>query len=207
MKLHLSSVSNGNIKNIKDYIKSAFFNAYSAKISIHAQYLISLKESGSYIAALGLTSALDHPLFLEQYLDCDIESALSNKIRAQVGREGIVEVSSFTATKPVASYLLFNIMAHTLYLAGVEWVVFTATPEVLRIISSLGFTYTTLSSAHSSCIKKDQGEDWGSYYDKDPSVVACFLPGNIAHQPTMPSRFNITRYEKDMKLAADKMQA
>src|SRR5450830_1015431 len=76
---------------VQQFIQQCFFQAYDAQISHFMPRLFSLQSKPKeIIAAFGLRSAADHPLFLEKYLNCPIELHLQMKLGVNVLREHVV---------------------------------------------------------------------------------------------------------------------
>ena len=61
-------------------------------------------------------------------------------------------------------------MARHLHRAGFEWVVFTATQQLIGIFTKLGLPLLALSVADATRLG-DAANDWGSYYETQPIVV------------------------------------
>ena len=55
--------------------------------------------------------------------------------------------------------------------SGYEWVVFTATQELIGIFTKLGLPLLALAKADPARLGS-AADDWGSYYDAAPVVVA-----------------------------------
>jgi hypothetical protein len=62
-------------------------------------------------------------------------------------------------------------LARHLNQLGYEWVVFTATRELIGIFRKLGLSLLALAPADPSRLP-EPADDWGSYYDSAPIVVA-----------------------------------
>jgi len=65
-------------------------------------------------------------------------------------------------------------MATAIAKAGFEWMVFTVTDEVERLIRRLDFNPQYLAMADPSRLK-DQQKQWGHYYDCKPKVMVGSL--------------------------------
>ena len=88
-----------------------------------------------------------------------------------VSRERIVEVGNLAADKAGGSlFVILNLARHFDRL-GFEWVVFTATRELVGIFTRLGLPLLAIASADPARLG-DEATDWGSYYDTAPIVVA-----------------------------------
>jgi hypothetical protein len=62
---------------------------------------------------------------------------------------------------------------------GFDWVVFTGIPPVIKGLEKLGFGLEPLGAADPGCLSATELAHWGSYYDKQPQVVAGNIPAAI----------------------------
>ena len=88
-----------------------------------------------------------------------------------VPRNRIVEVGNLAAERPGSSVDLILLLAAHLDLLGFEWVVFTATRELIGIFRKLGLAPLALAPADPERLGARAGA-WGRYYDNAPVVVA-----------------------------------
>lgn len=157
---------------VERFIHAVFAHAYDANVQHFLPTLLSLhNEQDKVLAALGMRSANEGPLFLENYFDTPIEQVLQQATGHGTTRECIIELGNLASVHRGGLRLL--IIALTAYLqgAGAQWVVFTAVPIVLRAFAALKLKLYPLGAADKS--RLIQGEDeWGSYYDARPIVVA-----------------------------------
>jgi len=153
------------------FIHDVFARRYGADVAAFAPNLALLEEQGRIIAAAGWRSADGDPLFLERYLDAPIESVLAKIAGHPVQRSRIVEVGGLAAGRRGASVQMIFLMAEQLDRLGHEWVVFTATRELLTIFLRLGLPLLALAPADPTRLGDEAGF-WGSYYDTLPVVVA-----------------------------------
>jgi len=159
-------------KEIERFIQCVFRSAYGARINHFPPHLLSMRQDGKVLAALGLRSAMDSTLFLETYLDKPIESTISEKAARPIDRNRIIEVGSLASAHGGGARAL--IITLTAYLSGAsyEWAVFTATPQVRNNFAKLGIELMPLVLADKNRLGDDQ-QAWGSYYEQSPMVVAC----------------------------------
>jgi len=161
---------------VERFIKLVFRRAYSARISHFLPYLLSMRQDGRMLAALGIRPAAEGKLFLESYLDTAIESSLASHFKCPVDRSRVVEIGNLSSTHGGGARAL--IVTLTAYLSGAayEWAVFTATPKVCNNFAKLGIELVPLARADKSRLGEAQ-HSWGHYYDQGPMVVA----GRIAY--------------------------
>lgn len=153
------------------FIAGIFRQRYGAELHGFAPNLMLLERDQRIAAAAGWRGAGQERLFLETYLDQPVEREVARLAGHPVERDRIVEVGHLASDYPGGSVeVILNLAAH-LDALGYEWVVFTATRELIRIFTRLGLPPLALAPADPSRLG-DQAADWGSYYASGPVVVA-----------------------------------
>lgn len=155
----------------EDFVRQVFRRHYAAEVPGFAPNLMLLEQDDRLRAVAGWRCAADQPLMLEQYLDAPIEQAVSRLAGQPVPRQRIVEVGNLAADRPGSSIDVILALARHLDRLGFEWVVFTATRELIGIFRKLGLPPLALAAADPERLG-DQASSWGRYYDTDPVVVA-----------------------------------
>ncbi|MBV1932298.1 MAG: thermostable hemolysin [Porticoccaceae bacterium] len=182
----LHSVTSMQRKQLESYIAKQYNGIYGATITNFMPSLLSMSRAGQLQAAVGVRPASDETLFLEHYLDKPIEQEIAALAKLPVDRQSVVEIGNLVATGKGGSQLLFVLMTAVLEAAGFQWFVFTATPQVEKLIKRLHFcpyplTYADARRLDNPCCdatgSASQGESWGTYYDSRPKVMA----GDIRH--------------------------
>lgn len=165
-------------QEIERFIQRLFRRAYGAMVNHFPPHLLSIRQDGRILAALGLRPAEDVPLFLETYLEKPIENRLAEKLSRPIDRSGIIEVGNLASAHGGGARAL--IITLTAYLKGAdyEWAVFTATPSVRNNFAKLGIELIPLILADKSRLGESQYA-WGSYYDQSPVVVACHISQGV----------------------------
>lgn len=153
------------------YIRKVFARRYQAQACALAPHLAMLEQDQRIIAAAGWRGASTETLFLERYLDTPIEVAMAQRANQNVVRERIVEVGNLAADKPGGSIHVIRALGRHLHRLGFEWVVFTATQELIGILTKLGLPMLALAKADPARLG-DEASAWGTYYDTQPIVVA-----------------------------------
>jgi hypothetical protein len=153
------------------YIRTVFARRYNAQACALAPHLAMLEQEQRIIAAAGWRGAGAETLFLERYLDTPIEVAMAQRAGQSVVRERIVEVGNLAADKPGGSIHVIRTLGRHLHHLGFEWVVFTATQELIGILTKLGLSMLALAQADPARLG-DEASAWGTYYDTQPIVVA-----------------------------------
>lgn len=168
--IHLTPGSSRR-EEAENFIRTIFHRRYAARIKAFAPRLLMLEQHGRPIAAAGWRGADTESLFLERYLDAPIETILATLTGQPLERQRIVEVGNLASEKAGGSlHVILNLARH-LDQSGYEWVVFTATRELIGIFAKLGLPLLALAKADPARLGHD-AVDWGSYYDTQPVVVA-----------------------------------
>jgi hypothetical protein len=153
------------------FISDIFQRHYDAELSSFAPNLMLLEKNGRIAAVAGWRCAGTERLFLENYLDAPIETAVSRLAGRPVDRQRIVEVGNLAAEVRGGSVEVMVTLAAHLDRLGFEWVVFTATSELIGMLRRLGLPPLALASADPERLGTD-ARLWGSYYAAHPVVVA-----------------------------------
>lgn len=157
---------------VEQYIATQFRAVHGATIHDFMPVLLTMDCHGATTAATGVRDAANQALFLEQYLSRPVESALAELAGQPLERAGIAEIGNLVATQGGSSYLLFMVLTAVLQQARFEWVVFTATPQVQKVLAHLGLEIHTLCEADPTRLTHSSPAEWGRYYSSRPQVVA-----------------------------------
>jgi hypothetical protein len=158
-------------QQVERYISEQFRAVHGATIHDFMPVLLTMGCHGKVTAATGVRAAAQ-PLFLEQYLAQPVENALGPLAGQAVERRRIAEIGNLVATQGGSSYLLFMVLTAVLEKAGFEWVVFTATPQVKKVLGCLGLSIHALCDADPERLTRSSAAEWGRYYSSRPQVVA-----------------------------------
>lgn len=169
--LSLHSCSSHGRKVIESYIAQQFNLIHGATIHHFMPHLLSINCNKQPISALGLRPAENQSLFLEQYLPRSIESFVRKAAGDFVKRHQIAEIGNLVSTYGGSSQMLFVLLTAFLQLSKFEWVVFTATPQIHKMMSRMGMEFYELYDADPALLKNSHISEWGSYYDSQPKVV------------------------------------
>ena len=154
----------------ESFIRTVFRERYAAYVKAFAPNLFLLEQDERIVAATGWRGADAEPLFLERYLDAPIESTLEKLTGQTLDRRHIVEVGNLASEKAGGSLQVILHLAQHLAQSGYEWVVFTATQQLIGIFTKLGLPLLALAKADPARLEHEAA-DWGSYYDMQPVVV------------------------------------
>lgn len=153
------------------FVRKVFAAHYRATVTSFAPHLMLLEQDGRITAATGWRPAESEQLFLESYLAQPIEEAMAQLASQRVRREKIVEVGNLAADKAGSTIQVVHALSAHLDRLGYEWVVFTATRELIAIFARLGLPLLALAPADPGRLGDAAGA-WGSYYETQPVVVA-----------------------------------
>ncbi len=164
---------------LEQFVQTSFRLAYGAEVHHFMPQLMSLRDAkGELLAVCGLRSAGAGKLFLEAYLDQPVDQFLTAKTGRKVGREDIVEVGNLAAFRPGMGRHLIAVLTAHLNEIGVGWVVFTAIPGLRNAFSKLGIELAEICPADQGRLPQECQSGWGSYYGKNPMVMAGNVPNN-----------------------------
>lgn len=165
---------------LEAYVRTAFNRSHDADVSTFMPTLLAFRDgAGSLRGVLGIRSAADAPLYLENYLDRPVEQAIVAAGYHPVERDEVIEVGNLAAGSCLAAVRMVAQMPVQLMNRGYSWIVFTATSTVHEILMGLGAPLVELGRADPLRVAR-QGDKWGRYYDNDPRVYAGYLPDSRA---------------------------
>ena len=165
---------------LEAYVRTAFNRSHDADVSTFMPTLLAFRDgAGSLRGVLGIRSAADAPLYLENYLDRPVEQAIVAAGYHPVERDEVIEVGNLAAGSCLAAVRMVAQMPVQLMNRGYSWIVFTATSTVHEILLGLGAPLVELGRADPLRFAR-QGDRWGRYYDNDPRVYAGYLPDSRA---------------------------
>ena len=158
---------------LEAFIREVFRRAHGATIRHFMPQLMSLRDAGGQLLAVcGLRNAADGRLFLETYLDAPVERLISARASEDIARENIVEIGNLAVAEPGMAPVLLASVSKYLHDTGTQWAVFTAIPMLKNALARLNMQLETLGQASIEHIPAEQRPEWGSYYDKQPQVMA-----------------------------------
>lgn len=153
------------------FVAATFGARYGATIRTFTPNLVMLERGGEIYAAAGWRCAGDEALFLEAYLDHPVERLIARLAGQEVARDSIVEVGHLSSSRSGGSVDIIASLSRHLAQLGFEWVVFTATAELIAIFNRLSLPLLALAPADPARLG-GAASDWGTYYDTSPVVVA-----------------------------------
>lgn len=166
---HLYEEHSADRVKAESAVKRIFRSAYGADISSYLPCLLTAEVNQCIAAVVGVRSAVDQTLFLEQYLPTPIEQAIEQVNGLVVQRAQLVEIGNLVSCKTGISRQLFIVLAFALSKAEIEWVSFTATAQVEQLLAKLSLFPVVIAQANEQAIVNDE-DNWGSYYVDCPNV-------------------------------------
>lgn len=123
-------------------IHQCFADVHHADVHHYLPELLALRDShGRLIAAAGMRPASSGPLFLENYLDEPLESAVSRVAGAALGRECMVEVGNLASLSAGSARIMIIAVTWLLATRRLRWVAFTGastfTPSIRKCSSAI----------------------------------------------------------------------
>lgn len=156
---------------VEHFIGHVYRVRYGARLHSFLPHLLAFRDdTGRLQAAVGLRTGSEGPLFVEQYLDEPAERAIAANGRGAAQRSELVEVGNLAALRGGDARALIVHLAGTLHASGLRWVLFTATRQLRNAFDRLHLDTIVLANADRSRVR-DDGTDWGRYYDVQPQVL------------------------------------
>lgn len=164
---------------LEGFVGAAFARRHGATIHAFMPTLLALRgDDGRLCGVAGFRCAAQQPLFLEHYFDEPIERVLSNAVGSPIGRQQIVEAGNLAGTSCRAACRLVFELPQILLDRGHQWLVFTATDAIRKLLDAYDAPVIELAAAVAARVA-GLGDDWGRYYANDPRVLAAHLPASV----------------------------
>ncbi|WP_404362466.1 thermostable hemolysin [Marinobacter sp.] len=148
-----------------------FCQAYGASPELRIPRLLALtSEKGGLLAAVGVRSAGQERLFLEDYLDVPAERLIGSD--GPVRRDELAEIAHLAGVEAGISRFLFAVLTLWLRAHGYRWIAFTGTDQLRNSFRRLGIATRVIAPADPLRLP-DLGAGWGSYYQHNPVVMTA----------------------------------
>jgi len=165
----------------ENFIRGRFAQIYGAQVHQHMPRLLAFRnDNNELIAALGLRTAAQQPLFLETYLDMPVQQRIRGRTKSVPSRNRIVEIVNLALSTAGQARLVILAMTAFLCGAGIDWVVFTAVTSLRNTFQRMGLAPDFLAHADASRLGENAAT-WGSYYQAQPKVFAGNVRQGAAH--------------------------
>lgn len=164
---------------LEAFVGAAFRRGHDATVSSFMPTLLSFRDrAGDLRGVVGLRGATPQPLYLEQYLEKPVETAITAATGHPVRREQVVEVGNLAGANCRAAMRMVALLPGYLLSRDYRWIVFTATSTVRGILEGFGAPLVELARADGARVAGSP-DRWGRYYEKDPRVFAGYLPTSL----------------------------
>ena len=158
---------------LERFVKTLFKRSHDAEIQYFMPDLMALSEQdGMLMAVCGLRKADQEPLFLERYLQFNIENTISNIEGNAVSRSAITEIGNLAVARPENIRCLLASINLYLHQTNTDWAVFTGIRTLKNALIKLNIPVLSLGQASIEAIPLNERSDWGSYYEEKPEVMA-----------------------------------
>ncbi len=164
---------------LEAFVGAAFKRGHDATVTSFMPTLLSFRDrAGDLRGVVGLRAATPQPLYLEQYLEKPVETAIAAATGHPVRREQVVEVGNLAGANCRAAMRMVALLPGYLLSRDYRWIVFTATSTVRGILEGFGAPLVELARADGARVAGSP-DRWGRYYEKDPRVLAGYLPTSL----------------------------
>jgi hypothetical protein len=163
---------------LEAFVGAAFRRRHDALVTSFMPTLLSFRDrEGDLRGVVGLRGAVSQSLYLEQYLEQPIETAIAAATGQSVRREQVVEVGNLAGANCRAAMRMVALLPGYLLSRDYRWIVFTATSTVRGILEGFGAPLVELARADGARVAGSP-DRWGRYYETDPRVLAGYLPAS-----------------------------
>ena len=164
---------------LEEFVRREFLAHFGARVRHFMPELLGLHDpAGAVRAVVGCRAAATERLFLETYTHEPIEIALAQN-GFFVPRERIVEIGGLACRNATAAIAIVRALVPHLLRAGFTWVVFTGADTVMNVFRYLGLAPQQLCPANPLLLGEARN-DWGTYYDHEPHVMAGRIADGMA---------------------------
>ncbi|WP_413651174.1 thermostable hemolysin [Pantoea sp. B65] len=164
------------INEATDFIRDIYQQAYQASLTECMPWLLSMHDSqGELKAVCGIRLASEGRLFLENYIDQPVEQLMHHHFASGLRRERIVEIGNFAATEGAAR-VMYAAVCLLLNHYHFTHIVFTGTRKIRNIFARLSLKPVLLAEASAERLGQ-MADQWGSYYQYQPQLMAGELAG------------------------------
>lgn len=161
------------------FIAEAYRRVFDARLSEFYPSLVSLHSADTGLQGVaGARYAEGQPLFVEQYLTAPVDRLLSQMGGSSTSRSQVVEVGNLSVSRAAMTYPFISLIGGWLMSHGIDWIVYSLTDSLQRLFSRSGVELLDLGPARSERLAPSDN-DWGSYYQHGPRVMATPLSSGL----------------------------
>ncbi|CAM3002486.1 thermostable hemolysin [Vibrio mytili] len=173
--------------DVIDHVSLRYQKAFCAELKQFMPEYLTLIKNDHIISVCGFRVADQEPLFLEQYLEGEAQTLVSNLFECEVQRSNLVEFGHLASFAKGMSGLHFYLIAERLVELGFEWCIFTATDPLHAMMTRFGLESKIITHADPGKVH-DAQSTWGSYYEHQPRVLAGNLIQGLERLRTLQQR-------------------
>jgi len=163
-------------KSLESFIYNNYYKVHHAKINHYFDHLFACSDGFQFVASLGINFLKSKSKgFVEQYLDCSAEQAISQVAKQPIDRNEVVELGNLSSIMAGATRRIIFKISPKLLAKGAKWAVFTINKPVYNAFKKAGLDPMFIIKADPNKLV-DQSTNWGSYYDTAPGVYAVRIP-------------------------------
>ena len=163
-------------KSLELFIYNNYYKVHQAKINHYFDHLFACSDGFQFVASLGINFLKSKSKgFVEQYLDCSAEQAISQVAKQPIDRNEVVELGNLSSIMPGATRRMIFKISPKLLAKGAKWAIFTINKPVYNAFKKAGLDPMFVIKADPNKLV-DQSTNWGSYYDSAPGVYAVRIP-------------------------------
>lgn len=179
--IHLATAADACYVDLCEFAREQFKRRFSTRLENFYPSILGCWSDGEIQGVVGIRAAVDGPLFLEQYLEQPIEEYLGHS------RDYAVEVGGFAAANRLVAFSLMRETGRYLLESGFKTVVCTANDPVRACLRRLKITHTQIGEASAAKLGQlgESQEEWGSYYESCPLVLAGDISTGVEAMQTL----------------------
>jgi len=178
--LHVIEPDAPRRQETEQFIRQAYRRIFGAELNSFYRSIITLHDNQERIVgAVGARHAMGQVLFTEQYLMQPAQKLISEQSGQLITRDRVVELGNLSVVRPALTYPFISMIGRWLQGYSVDWLLFCLTGSLRRLFSRSGIPMLDLGSADRSFLHPTS-DNWGSYYNCDPRVMAAPLERALA---------------------------
>jgi hypothetical protein len=155
---------------VERLIRTVYWERFAARPAVLPRTLVAKLSVASTVECAAGIRYCHHDFFSEWYLNQPVEVAIRFQTGRTADRSRIIEVCNLVARRPVCSLPFIRNIIEFAEAADMDWAIFTATKPLRVLLERNGLKMVEL--AHAKRARVSNPEDWGSYYEQDPRVMA-----------------------------------
>ncbi|MBY6064468.1 thermostable hemolysin [Pseudidiomarina sediminum] len=186
--------------DVEQFICQKYWFSFAACLSQLPEHLLCLTtDAGEIVAACAVTPAAERPLFSERYLTTPVERQLSETFQTPVHRRQIAEVGALACRDFSWLPVLFASVVDCAELLAIPYLLFTATAQLRRHLQRFHLPTAIIAEAPAVALPESERQQWGSYYQRHPLVLAGRTADGHPLQLSMQQRLSPVQWQGEVK--------